>query len=319
MIFINVKRMHKVLVTCPPMLGMMDIFIELAKKKYNFELIAQNVTQTMSEEDLIKIIKNYDGWIIGDDPATTKVFKEGKKGNLKAAVKWGVGIDNVDIKSAKDLNIEVRNTPGLFGEEVADLAHCYLICLSRNIVNIHNDVLKGEWPKYIGQSLQNKIVGLVGYGDIGKSLVKRLLASGMNIQIYDPFINDLNLQNKKVYKEIWPNNIDKCDFVILTCSLNKSNYHLINKDIFDLLKRNVKIINVSRGQLIDEKQLLKNLESGKVHSAALDVFEKEPLPINSKLKNYKNCIFGTHNGSNTKEAVEKASIKALEIMNELLN
>ena len=95
----------------------------------------------MSEENLIKIINKYDGWIIGDDPATEKVLKAGKEGRLKAAVKWGVGIDNVNFEAAKKLKIPIKNTPGMFGDEVADIAFCYLICLARNIIQIQKILL----------------------------------------------------------------------------------------------------------------------------------------------------------------------------------
>ena len=76
------------------------------------------------------------------------------------------------MNAAKDLEIKIKNTPGMFGDEVADLAHCYLICLSRNVIDIHNGVIRGEWPKIIGQSLRGSTVGIVGYGDIGKCLSK---------------------------------------------------------------------------------------------------------------------------------------------------
>jgi len=316
---ISLMKLNKVLVTCPPMLGMIDRFVEFSKENHNIELIPKKVAQTMSENDLIKIIKDYDGWIIGDDPASAEVFREGKKGKLKAAVKWGVGIDNVDMNAAEDLKIKIKNTPGMFGDEVADLAHCYLVCLSRNVIGIHNGVIKGEWPKHTGHSLRGSTVAIVGYGDIGRCLLKRVLASEMNIQIYDPFINSINSEDPRVKKEIWPNNLSICDFIILTCSLNSSNYHLLDEKIFNMLKNKVKIINVSRGPLINEEELVKNLERGRVDSVALDVFEKEPLPLNSELRRFNNCIFGSHNASNTSQAVEKTSYKAIALLDELIN
>lgn len=307
---------RKILVTCPPMLGILEELKLTANQKYSFDLVPQKVTQVMSEKDLISIISEYDGWIIGDDPATENVFKAGKNGRLKAAVKWGVGIDNVDLSSAKKLGIPIKNTPGMFGDEVADLAHGYLICLARNIIQIHNGIIKGEWPKLRGESLKGLVAGVVGYGDIGKNVAKRLLTSGMFVQVYDPFLE--KLEAEQIKKEIWPNKLSNCDFIILTCSLNSSNYHLLNEKIFTEMKHGVKIINVSRGSLINENDLIRELTKGKVNSVALDVFEDEPLSLNSPIRNFENCIFGSHNASNTTQAVFKTSLKTLDILNDLL-
>ena len=169
-----------------------------------------------------------------------------------------------------------------------------------------------------GDSLRDSVVGIVGYGDIGRNLTKRVLTSGMKAQIYDPFIDNLNLSEENVTKEKWPDNLSNCDYIVLTCSLNPSNYHLINEETFKKMKHGVKIVNVSRGPLIDETQLIKEIAYGKVNSVALDVFENEPLPKDSPLREFNNCIFGSHNSSNTTQAVLKTSIKAIKLLNDLL-
>lgn len=304
----------KVLVTCPPMLGMFEEFKSLSLNNYGIDLISVNVKQTLSELELIDIIGDFDGWIIGDDPATKKVFEKGKSGNLRAAVKWGVGTDNVDFDSAHKLGIPVINTPGMFGHEVADLAFCYLVCLARNIITIHNGIKKGNWPKIRGESLKGANIGLVGYGDIGRNLTKRLLISETRVQVYDPFLDFSKINDERISLEVWPNKISNCDYLVLTCSLNSSNFHFLNKDIFNLMRNNIKIINVSRGGLINENDLIEALESGKVNSVALDVFEEEPLPMDSPLRKYESCIFGSHNASNTTQAVRKTSLKTIELI-----
>ena len=112
---------YKVLVTCPPMLRMIDELLPLFSS-LNVELTLPKVTQTLSVEELLQLVPAHDAWIIGDDPATRSVFEAGKAGRLKAAVKWGVGVDNVDFAACADLGIPVTNTPAMFGEEVADVA-----------------------------------------------------------------------------------------------------------------------------------------------------------------------------------------------------
>ena len=309
-------ELHRVLVTCPPMLGMIDSFIYDAKKQ-GLELIGTNVTQTLQEDELIRLLPNFDGWIIGDDPATNKVFEAGQKGRLKAAVKWGVGVDNVDFNACSKLNIPIANTPGMFGSEVADIAVGYVVSLARHILDIDKGIRNGGWPKPRGVSLSGKKVALIGYGDIGRKISRRLQAAEMNITIYDPFI-DINTVDIDVRIEEWPNKISEADFIIISCALSDSSYHMINKEAFAKMKNGVRIINVSRGGIIDEKELISAMEDGIVKSVALDVFEQEPLPVNSPLRKYKGCILGSHNASNTNEGVERTSLKAIEILGSFL-
>ena len=300
----------KILVTCPPMLGMIDSFRYIFKEK-GIELSAPNVVQTLSVEELKKIVPQHDGWIIGDDPATREVFEAGKAGNLKAAVKWGIGVDNVDFDACKDLDIPIINTPDMFGREVADIATGYVIALARETFEIDRAVRDGEWIKPRGISLSGKKVALVGFGDIGQSTAKRLLALDMNVIAYDPFAdNSSNLP--EVEREVWPNRVEEADFMVVTCSLTKSSYHMVNADIFKQVKDGVRIVNVGRGPIIDEKSLEDALKSGKVYSAALDVFEVEPLPIDSYLRTHPHCVFGSHNASNTADAVEHTSHIAID-------
>lgn len=299
----------KILVTCPPMLGMKEQFLPIVAK-YGVEAICADVIQTLSEKELISILPEYDGWIIGDDPATRQVFEAGKQGNLKAAIKWGIGVDNVDFEACKNLGIPISNIPNMFGAEVADIAVGYLIALARETFYINQEIKKGSWPKNRGISIAGKTVGLVGYGDIGRNTASRLQVMGMTVIVYDPGIKSVS--GKKIQLASWPQNIDQCDFVLLTCSLNDKNKHMLSKKVLEQCKKGVRIINVARGPLINERDLCDALRSKQVHSAALDVFEIEPLPMDSYLREHPFCIFGSHNSSNTSDAVAKTNIVAIE-------
>lgn len=306
----------KILVSCPPMLGMLDEFLPFAAAK-GLTLVPAKVTQTLSEKDLITQLQLYDGWIIGDDPATRQVFVAGKSGKLKAAVKWGIGTDNVDFVACKELNIPVINTPLMFGKEVADVALGYIIGLARQLFFIDREVrLNVGWPKPAGMSLAGKKIAVVGLGDIGSNLVKRLLACEMVVTGYDPSTTVLT---ENIVRRNWPEGISEQDFIVFTCSLNEATYHMLNSEVFSMCKDGVFVVNVARGPLIDEPALIDALEVGKVKAAALDVFEDEPLSQNSKLKEMPLCILGTHNGSNTREAVIRASHIAIERMHKFLS
>jgi len=305
----------KILVTCPPMLGMKEQFLPIIKS-YGVEAICPDVIQTLSEEELIKLLPEFDGWIIGDDPATKKVFEAAKKGKLKAAVKWGIGVDNVDFDACKELGIPIINTPDMFGGEVADVGVGYLIALARETYYIDREIRKGNWPKNRGISIAGKKVGLVGYGDIGRNAGLRLTALGMDVVAYDPGKKDIT--DKGVTLASWPNRLDECDFLLFTCALNKHNRHMLSSDTLSKCKEGIRIINVARGPLIDEYELCESLKTGKVHSVALDVFEIEPLPMDSYLREHPLSVFGSHNGSNTSDAVIKTNLVAIEKLMEFL-
>lgn len=298
------------------MLRMIDEFRPLFDAK-GIGLHAPDVVQTLSVDELKELVPQFDGWIIGDDPATRDVFVAGVNGNLKAAVKWGVGVDNVDVAAAKELGLPIVNTPGMFGAEVSDIAVSYVVALARETFSIDREVRKGGWIKPAGISLAGRTVGLVGFGDIGRNTAKRLLAADMKIIIYDPFYNEVE-KLEKVSSSKWSVRIEEADFLVFTCALTKENYHMLDEWVLRRCKDNVRIVNVSRGPLIDEQALIKALESGKVHSVALDVFETEPLPVNSRLKNFDRNIFGSHNSSNTVDAVRRASEKAISLLFEFL-
>ena len=303
----------KILITCPPMLKGIKEFRPLFEEK-GAELICPEVVQTLSEDELINIVPNADGWIIGDDPATARVFAEGKKGRLKAAVKWGVGVDNVDFNAALSLEIPISNTPAMFGEEVSDVAMAYLLSLARHIHVIDRKVKSGIWHKPPGISLAGRKAALIGFGNIGKATAMKLRAFGLRTYVYDPFAIPADEERKHFTFDTLERVVADAKFLIVTCALTPVNRHLVNEDVLNQLATGAYVISVSRGPIVKEAALVKAMESGQVAGAGLDVFEIEPLPADNPLRNFENVIFGSHNGSNTIDAVRRASLKAIEIL-----
>lgn len=302
----------RVLLTCPPMLGMQARF-RPAFTALGVELHCPQVVQTMSEDDLVALVPQFDGWIIGDDPATRRVFEAGARGRLKAAVKWGIGVDNVDLAAARALGIPLANTPLMFGQEVADVAMSYVVALARQTFLVDREVRAGGWPKPRGISLAGRTMALVGFGDIGHNVARRALASDMRVIAYDPAVTAAQVP-ESVTCTIWPQRIDEADFIVLTCSLNAGNRGMLGAKELAAARDGVRVVNLARGPLIDEAALVSALRSAKVHSAALDVFEIEPLPADSPLRSMERCIFGSHNGSNTEDAVIRASERAMQLL-----
>lgn len=304
-----------VLVTCPPMLGMIGAFRPRFEAR-GVQVTAAKVVQTLSQDELCDLLPQFDGWIIGDDPATRRVFETGQRGRLKAAVKWGIGVDNVDFAACKDLGIPITNCPNMFGAEVADVGMSYIAALARHTFEIDRGVRRGEWPKPRGISLAGRTLGLIGLGDIGRHLARRALAADMRVVAYDPFYDGPVADG--VQRAAWPQRIDEADFLAFTCALTPSSRHMLGAEVLSQCKDGVRIVNVARGPLIDEPALVAALRTGKVHSAALDVFEVEPLPVDSPLRSMSNTVFGSHNGSNTVDGVVRCSEFAIDTLLDFL-
>jgi D-3-phosphoglycerate dehydrogenase len=179
---------------------------------------------------------------------------------------------------------------------------------------IDRSVRSGGWAKRRGISLAGKRAAIVGFGDIGKSLARRLLALGMNVVAYDPhFTPGAGLE--AVTRADWPDGLEEADALLFTCALTSENRHMLDVSTLARVKRGVRIVNVSRGPLIDEHALVGALEDGRVHSAALDVFETEPPSMGVGVRDFGDrVLFGAHNASNTEEAVVRASHRALDLL-----
>lgn len=302
---------YTILVTCPPMLGMLAEF-DADFAACSMRPLAPKFVQVMSEPDLQALLPACDGWIIGDDPATRAVLEAGVGGRLKAAVKWGIGIDNVDVAAARELGLGFINTPFMFGEEVADYAMAYVTGLARHLFEVDRGVRAGAWPKPAGMSLQGKTVGLVGYGSIGRATARRLAVAGLNILVYDPGASAAEAAREDGHAvQVWPEAVEQCDFLVFTCALTAANRHMFNAEVLRHCRPGLRLVNVARGPLVDSAALLAGLADGRIQGAALDVFEIEPLAADHPLRGHESVIFGSHNASNTVEAVRRTSRKAI--------
>jgi len=304
----------RVLITCTQLQNTIEHYRNLLLE-HGIEIELPHVTQQLDEAELCKIIDRFDGVIAGDDEFTAKVLEKATR--LKVLVKWGIGVDGIDLKIAKRLNIPVFNTPDMFAGEVADVAIGYIILLARQLHKLDQSVRKGEWLKVQGISLANKTLGVIGMGSIGQAIVRRAVAMDMSVVGYDiTSVSDSFVDETGLRVVEFDDLLQVSDFISLSCNLTPSNHHMLSQREFSLMKNGVYIINVARGPLIDETALLQALDNGKVAGAALDVFEQEPLPLNNPLHQFDSCIFGTHNGSNTSEAVIRVNDLTI---NRLLN
>jgi D-3-phosphoglycerate dehydrogenase len=277
----------------------------------DIELLIPPVVQQLSEDELIVLLPGVDGAVVGDDPVTERVLDAGDR--LRVISKWGVGIDNIDVATARERGITVTNTPAAFGDEVADVVVGYLVLLARQLHLVDGAVRGGQWFKPEGVSLAGRTMGVVGLGDIGRSVVKRAVAMQMRVLGAEVLIDRVEAA-EALGAEVVPLAVllRDSDVLSLNCPLTPQNRHMIDAAALASMKTGAWIINTARGGLIDEAALAVALEEGHLAGAALDVFETEPLPADSPLRHLDHVILGAHNSSNTAEAVYRTSERAID-------
>jgi D-3-phosphoglycerate dehydrogenase len=296
---------RRVLITCLQLQENIEDFHSVFADN-DIEIHLPEVVQQLNESQLLDIIEPFHGVIAGDDEFTGRVLE--KATNLKMIARWGIGVDGVDLAAAERLGICVTNTPNVFSDEAADVAMAYIVLLARQLHVLDRGVREGNWLKIRGISLRDKVLGVIGVGNIGRAVVRRGVAAGMKVIGYDVNPVDDVLARETGFQTVDLDDLlRESDFISLNCNLTDTNWHMLSQREFSLMKAGAYIINVARGPLIDEAALLKVLDDRKISGAALDVFETEPLTSDSPLRKFENCIFGTHNSSNTHDAVSRVN------------
>ena len=251
-------------------------------------------------EELIDFCKDADAIIVGVEKINSSILK--RLPNLKYIAKYGVGIDNIDSDSCKKRGVIIGWTGGVNKRSVAELTLGYMLILMRNIFSSYSDLKKLRWIKDGGNSLYNKKIGIIGMGNIGQDLIKLLSVFDCEILANDISENSSlskKLNFKYVTKEFLYRN---SDIVTLHVPLTSSTKKMINTKVFNKMKNSSILINTSRGGVVCEKDLIDALKNKKIHSAALDVFQYEPLK-NKELVRLSNIICTPHIAGNSKEAV----------------
>lgn len=251
--------------------------------------------------DLPKIIGDYDVLIVRSATKVKGELLENAK-KLKVIGRAGEGLDNVDFERAKQLGIALVNTPHVSYISVAELTIGHMIALARNIVQSTLSMREGKWEKdkLMGTELNGKTLGVIGCGFIGKDVERLALALGMNVIVVEECVYDRFVPLGDMLPE--------ADFITIHVPLTPKTKHMISTKEFNLMKKGVRIIDCSRGGVIDQEALYQALVSGKVAGAALDVFEEEP-PKDRKLFTLPNVIATPHMGAQTFEAQHRASIQ----------
>jgi D-3-phosphoglycerate dehydrogenase len=295
------KDLKAVLVSAPYMLPVLRE-LEPVFDAAGVEVLQAKVRERLSEEELLPYAGKVDGVISGDDRFTASVL-EAFHPRLKVISKWGTGIDSIDQQAAQRWAIQIRNTLDAFTDAVADSVMAYVLSFARGVPWMDKVLKSGGWEKRPGRALKESTLGVVGVGRIGQAVLRRAGGFGMHLLGNDireiPPATVMDLGVSMVSLE---DMLSQSDFVSLNCDLNPTSRHLMDAQALGMMRPTAVLINTARGPVVHEEALVNALQAGGLAGAGLDVFEEEPLPLDSPLRRMDNVLLAPHNANSSPEA-----------------
>ncbi|HQT45771.1 MAG TPA: phosphoglycerate dehydrogenase, partial [Acidocella sp.] len=277
-----------------------------------------DVKTGLAPAELRAIIGEYDGLAIRSATKVTKEVLEAAT-NLKVVGRAGIGVDNVDVKSATSKGVVVMNTP--FGNAITTAEHAIamMFALARQLPEATVSTKAGKWEKnrFMGVELTAKSLGLIGCGNIGSIVADRAVGLKMKVLAFDPFLTEARAVQLGVEKVDLDTLLAKADFITIHTPLTDATRNILSREALAKTKKGVRIINCARGGLVDEAALYDGLKSGHIGGAALDVFEHEPA-TSSPLFELENVVCTPHLGAATNEAQENVALQVAEQISDFL-
>ena len=273
-----------------------------------------------TEEDIIKSAEYADAILVTYAKLNENILRSLK--NCKAIGRFGIGVDNIDLKVAGELGISVNYVPDYCLDEVSDQAMAMIISMARKIPQSNKLVQSGRWempavvPMY---RLRGKTVGLIGFGNIPRLMTPKAQAFGFNVIAADPYAPKELFEKFNVESVTMDELYERSDFISVHAPLLPETKGLVNKEAFKKMKKTAIIVNTARGPLIDEKDLIEALDNKEIGGAGLDVVETEPLPEDSALIGRDNVILAPHTAFYSVEALEELQTKAASDVARVLN
>ena len=268
----------------------------------------------MTPQELLEEIPPYRAIVVrGATKLTASAIQSAN--NLRLIVRAGVGLDNIDLASAESKKITVRNMPGATSTSVAEMTLGLMLALARHIPEADRSMHQGRWEKrlFSGTELLGKTLGLVGLGRIGSEVARRAHAFGMSVWAHDPFITPETAQASNAQLIPLDQLLAQSDYLSVHAPLTEETRNIVDANAISKMKPGARLINCSRGGIVDEKAVACALKNGHLAGAAFDVFATEPLG-DSPLKGLSNCILSPHLGAQTAEGQQRASQVAADIV-----
>ncbi|MBS1253025.1 MAG: Hydroxypyruvate reductase [Anaerolineales bacterium] len=275
-----------------------------------YSIVESPHDRPLEPAELAGLMGDVVGVILGVDEVTPDVINRAAR--LRVLSRFGVGVDNIDLKAASRRGIVVTNTPGANSVSVAELTIGLMLALARHIAHHDCIVKQGGWERIRGVELSGGLLGLVGLGSIGQAVAQRALGFGMRIVYYDPLPPPQEvIDSLPASACTFEDTLSQSDVVSLHCPLNDNTRRLINRRAIERMKPSALLINTARGGLVDEVALYDGLAQGKISGAASDVFTQEP-PRDSSLLALDNFIATPHIGASTRQAAVRVGQMAAE-------
>lgn len=272
------------------------------------ELVPPPRESPLSEAELLPLLAGIDGIIAGTDELTAAVIRAAPR--LKVISRRGVGFETVDVQAATECGVVVTNVPALNADAVADFAFAMLLDAARGLSWMDRQMKAGVWKVVAGRQVWGKTLGIVGLGNIGKAVARRARGFDMRILAHD-ICPDLAFAAEHGVELVSLNRLlAEADFVTLHCSLTPETRGLIGEAELRTMKPEACLINAARGAIVDEAALLRALEQGWIAGAALDAFEREPLPLDHPFLKQDRLVLTPHSAFNTLEATAAVNLQA---------
>lgn len=266
----------------------------------------------LTEAETLKLVGDVDGYICGDDQITRAVLEKALP-RLRVLSKYGIGVDKINMDAATDLQIPVCFTPGVNHTTVAE--HCFtlMLALVRNLITEVDHTRAGEWKRITGHEIMGKTLGIIGMGRIGKEVITRARAFGMNVLAYDIYWDEAFAEAHNVTRvQRIEDMYEQVDFLSLHTNLSPETHEMINLQSLARMKDGAILINCARGELVNTGAVLHALKMGKLGGYGTDVLDVEPPPADHPLLTAKNCIVTPHIGSRTYESVVRQATKCVQ-------
>lgn len=275
--------------------------------------------QCKSEEDVVRVVRDAD--VVMAQWAPVRGSAMAAMTRCKGIVRYGIGLDNIDLEEARRKGIHVRNVPDYCIEEVADHTFALALSAQRQIVSVFNRLKGGTWkitPPLPLPPLRQSVLGLIGFGRIGRLVAERGRAFGMTVMVSDPMVPDVELQHAGAVPATIDRIVRESDVISLHCPLTEKTRHMINGATLRLMKPTAILVNTSRGGLVDLDAVVEALEGGVIAGAALDVFEQEPLPTGHRFLTLPNAVATSHvawySSASIQELQRRAALLAVELL-----
>lgn len=267
-----------------------------------YQLIENLLDRPWSRAELLEVIGQADAAIVGVEAWDAEVFAVAPR--LKVLTKLGVGLDNIDLDAARRSGISVANAPGGNSNAVAELTVGLILSALREIPRMDAVVRAGSWARVVGPELSGKTVGLVGFGNIGALVARRLAGFENRVLAYDPFPQPEKASKLGVELLDLDEVLAESEIVSLHLPSTPETHHFVNDSLLSKVRLGAYLVNTARGALVDEGALYRALSSGRLAGAALDVFEHEPIDPKHPLLSLPNVSVTTHAAADTFEAYQ---------------